>query len=91
MAKRCWGVTKNFKRCTGDRMLIPVCTKHVWQFIQLLVLVLTTGAVLITLELHHMYEAHIHVMRQEKKIENESADDIKDDLKSSNKYQEWSE
>ncbi|MGR3176528.1 MAG: hypothetical protein ACUZ8E_00545 [Candidatus Anammoxibacter sp.] len=91
MAKRCWGITKNFKRCTGDRMLIPVCTKHVWQFIQLLVFVLTTGAILITLELHHIYEAHIHEMQQEKKIENEMANEVKDDQKSSNKYQKWGE
>ena len=91
MAKRCWGITKNFKRCTGDRMLIPVCTKHVWQFIQLLVVILTTGAILITLELHHIYEAHIHEMQQEKNIEKDMANDVEDDQKPGNKYQEWGE
>ena len=91
MAKRCWGVTKNFKRCTGERMLIPVCSKHVWQFIQLLVVILTTGAILITLELHHIYEAHIHKMQQEPNIENDITNDVKDDRKSNDGYQAWEE
>ena len=85
MAKRCFGITKNFKRCTNERMRIPVCQKHVWQFIQLMVVIVTAGAILVTLELYHIYEGHLHKIQQ-----NQTHNEAIDTAESANKeYQEW--
>lgn len=69
MARQCWGITKHFKRCKAERMVIPVCTKHIWQFIQLLVVIVTLGAVIVTVKMYHIYEAHLHVMEAQKNSE----------------------
>ncbi len=89
MAKRCFGITKNFKRCTNERMLIPVCQKHVWQFIQLMVVIVTIGAILVTLELYHVYEKHLHEIQQ-KQTHNEAVDTAKNANKNQ-EYEKWDE
>ncbi|MFQ5573542.1 MAG: hypothetical protein ACE5EJ_04770 [Nitrosopumilaceae archaeon] len=91
MPKRCWGITKKFKRCTSERMLIPVCNKHIWQFIQLLVFLLTFGAILITLKLYHIYEGHLHVIQQSENSGIKRAEKQKEDQVKRGKYEKWEE
>lgn len=91
MSKRCWGITGKFKRCTNERMFIPVCNKHIWQFIQLLVFLLTFGAILVTLKLYHIYEAHLHVIEQEENNNIDMAGETKDEQRSKGRYEKSEE
>ena len=93
MAKRCWGITKQFKRCTNERLVIPVCNKHVWQFIQLLVFIMTLGAIMVTIKLYHMYESHLQVMQEEEDTPNDfdKTNKSSDSKSTENKYESWEE
>lgn len=72
MAKRCWGLTWNFQRCKNERLKLPVCQKHIWQFIQLIVVVFVGGAVILTIELVHIYDSYVLKKNQEIVIEGDN-------------------
>ncbi len=79
MAKRCWGITWGFNRCDNERLKIMVCRKHIWQFVQVVVLLAAVGAIVVTVELVKIYESRLAIMQSEKKalIENtEGVDDV---------------
>ncbi len=59
MAKRCWGFTWKLKRCEEERSKLPVCKKHVWQFVQVMVVLFTGGAIIVTLELYSVYKTKL--------------------------------
>lgn len=85
MAKRCFGLTWGFNRCTAERQKLPVCNKHMWQFVQLIVALITIGAVVVTIELFHKYESRLKEFEKKINVEAvENADHPKDD-----QYKQW--
>lgn len=89
MAKRCLGLTWGFNRCENDRGKLPVCKKHIWQLVQIIVILVTTGSIIVTVELVKVFESRVAILEGKKNAIVHEAELQPDNDKPDKQYDDW--